>query len=702
MVSGSLAVIGTESTKERIFLFFPGTGMFKEYTLPSGLRPQHISIEDNGTVIRAWFNAVAGNSMGEIVYDPVSATARVYEVILPAEAGNGANDVHASSGIIWFASKNAIVKWDRSTSRFTTWTIPPHPSTQPAFVEVDALGQVWYTSAGTSTTGVNSYVGVLRSDNTFTEWQFPATDADLSGISVSLLTGNPWVTQRGGDSIATLNPSTGGIVTSRTPITARSDPIAEAIFTHVAGPALPSTVIITPSIATPTMSSTDQFTAWTLTTGSRPNDVVVDASGDVWILQSSVNKVARLSLVSDFLIGCNPSSLIMVQDTNGTSTCTVTSIDGFASAVELAGSWVGTEPHGVAYTLPTPVTPPPGRGESSTLIISAGPQASTGTFTFRVTGKSSSMTHSVNLTVTIAAGVADFTIMASPSSLSIPPGGSVTSTIAVQSLGVFFSPVNLASSGAPGGMSLFFATNPVTPPIGGMALSVVTVTVSGAPVGTYAITITGASDSLTHATVITAQIPGAGGPCLIATATYGSELTDEVQFLRNFRDNSILKTKAGSNFMAVFNAWYYSFSPSVAQLIREHPTVRTAAKFTLYPLIGILRIGAASFSLFPTNMETGAIVSGLLVSALIALVYLAIPLTALFAFSPRARRIGKGLQMPLVLLGALATLATAIAIGAPATVIMITTSTIVLSNLAASAIFASRVVLRIAKNQPYF
>jgi peptide/nickel transport system substrate-binding protein len=248
-------------------------------------------------------------------------------------------------------------------------------------------------------------------------------------------------------------------------------------------------------------------------------------------------------------------------------------------------------------------------------------------------------------------------------------------------------------------MSLVFASNPVTPPIGGTALSAATITVSGAPVGTYTISITGTSDSLTHSTVITVQIPGAGGPCLIATATYGSELTDEVQFLRNFRDNSILKTRAGSDFMTVFNSWYYSFSPSLAQFIREHPNARTAAKFALYPLIGILRIGAASFNLFPTSMETGAVASGLLVSTLIALVYLTIPLTALFAFSPRARRIGKGLQTPLmvVLLGALATLATAIAIGAPAAVTMITTSTIVLTNLAVSAIIAPRAITQIAR-----
>jgi hypothetical protein len=80
-----------------------------------------------------------------------------------------------------------------------------------------------------------------------------------------------------------------------------------------------------------------------------------------------------------------------------------------------------------------------------------------------------------------------------------------------------------------------------------------------------------------------------GAPkCLIATATYGSELAPEVQLLRNFRDNSILKTSAGSNFMLAFNAWYYSFSPYVANYLNTHWVERTIMKGVLYPLVGML------------------------------------------------------------------------------------------------------------------
>jgi hypothetical protein len=214
--------------------------------------------------------------------------------------------------------------------------------------------------------------------------------------------------------------------------------------------------------------------------------------------------------------------------------------------------------------------------------------------------------------IQITAGAADFTIAASPSSLPLGPGTSGTSTISVQSTGIFSLPVTLTSTGAPAGLNVVFGTNPVTPPPGGTAASVLTVTVAGAAAGSYPVTITGTSGALTHDTTLTVQVTTAGGGCLIATATYGSELSPEVQFLRGFRDRSILKTNTGSSFMLAFNAWYYSFSPAVAQFIRESQILRAATKFTLYPLIGILRIGAEAFHLFPTNPEVGAVVSGLL------------------------------------------------------------------------------------------
>jgi len=80
------------------------------------------------------------------------------------------------------------------------------------------------------------------------------------------------------------------------------------------------------------------------------------------------------------------------------------------------------------------------------------------------------------------------------------------------------------------------------------------------------------------------------GGCLIATATFGSELSPQVQQLREIRDNVILETESGTNFMSGFNEFYYSFSPTIADLERENPTFKELVKVTITPMLSTLSI----------------------------------------------------------------------------------------------------------------
>jgi len=57
------------------------------------------------------------------------------------------------------------------------------------------------------------------------------------------------------------------------------------------------------------------------------------------------------------------------------------------------------------------------------------------------------------------------------------------------------------------------------------------------------------------------------GGCLIATATFGSEMAPQVQQLRELRDNKLLNTESGVSFMNTFNDFYYSFSPYIADFV---------------------------------------------------------------------------------------------------------------------------------------
>jgi hypothetical protein len=81
-----------------------------------------------------------------------------------------------------------------------------------------------------------------------------------------------------------------------------------------------------------------------------------------------------------------------------------------------------------------------------------------------------------------------------------------------------------------------------------------------------------------------------GGGCLIATATYGSELAPQVQQLRELRDNSLLQTSSGTSFMNTFNDVYYSFSPIIADYERENPMFREMVKIAITPMVSSLSI----------------------------------------------------------------------------------------------------------------
>jgi len=117
----------------------------------------------------------------------------------------------------------------------------------------------------------------------------------------------------------------------------------------------------------------------------------------------------------------------------------------------------------------------------------------------------------------------------------------------------------------------------------------------------------------------------AGGGCLIATAAFGGELTPQVQILRNFRDNYVMATRGGLAFMNVFNLWYYSWSPTVAELERQIPPLKEAVKGLIYPLLFELEAARKVYQLLSFTPEAAILAAGILVSILIAVSYLALP-----------------------------------------------------------------------------
>ncbi len=117
----------------------------------------------------------------------------------------------------------------------------------------------------------------------------------------------------------------------------------------------------------------------------------------------------------------------------------------------------------------------------------------------------------------------------------------------------------------------------------------------------------------------TSQESEEGGGCLIATAAYGSEMSPQVQLLREIRDNQLMNTESGSAFMSTFNNAYYSFSPVIADMERESPIFKEVVKLGLTPMLSSLSL------MENANSESEVLGLGLSVIALNLAMYLGIP-----------------------------------------------------------------------------
>lgn len=242
---------------------------------------------------------------------------------------------------------------------------------------------------------------------------------------------------------------------------------------------------------------------------STSNSVLQPAYGTTagWDFATGIGTINVANLVNawpgsapqpDFSISASPTSVTLVQGgAAGNTTITVNPVNSFNGSVSLSTSAL---PSGVTASF----SPNPATG-SSKLTLSASGTAATGTVMLTITGTSGSLTHttSVSLTVNAAPPAPDFSLSASPNSLTIVQGGAGgNTTITVTPANGFNGSVGLAvTSALPSGVSAGFNPNPTT------GSSTLTLAASStATVGTVTVTVTGTSGSLTHITTISLTV----------------------------------------------------------------------------------------------------------------------------------------------------------------------------------------------------
>ncbi len=318
-------------------------------------------------------------------------------------------------------------------------------------------------------------IGTVNVTNLVNNWPVSTTP----NFSLSASPGSVTVVQggAGGTSTITINPT---------------NSFSGSVTLSASG--LPSGVTAGFATNPATTTSVLTLTASSTATTGTVKITITGISGSL-TQTTTVSLTVNAAVTPNFSLSASPASVTITQGgPGGTSTITINPTNGFNSSVTLAASGL---PTGVTATFGTNPTT-----STSLLTLTASGTATTGTVTVTITGTSGSLkqTTTVGLTVN-AAAAANFTLSASPTSLTITRNSHGTSTITVNPTNGFTGSVTLSATGLPTGVTAAFATNPTT------KTSVLTLTASSsARTGTVTITIHGASGSLSHTTTISLRV----------------------------------------------------------------------------------------------------------------------------------------------------------------------------------------------------
>jgi hypothetical protein len=189
----------------------------------------------------------------------------------------------------------------------------------------------------------------------------------------------------------------------------------------------------------------------------------------------------------DYSLSASPASQTVAPGASTSYTVTVTPSGGFSGTVTFSVSGL---PAGAGASFNPPSVNTSG---SSTMSVTTSPSTPVGSYPLTITGTSGTLSHTTSVTLVVANPTADFTLSATPASRSVPRNGTTTYTVTVTPSNGFSGTVSFAVSGLPSGATASF--NPTT--VTGSGSTTMTVTV-GRTRGTFPLTITGTSGTLSH------------------------------------------------------------------------------------------------------------------------------------------------------------------------------------------------------------
>jgi hypothetical protein len=208
----------------------------------------------------------------------------------------------------------------------------------------------------------------------------------------------------------------------------------------------------------------------------------------------------------NFTLALSPDTLNLAAGSSGTVTISVQGSNGFAATPDftVSGAGIGTGADKIASSV-----------NGNTLTLNVGAGVTPTTYALSVKGTSGSLVRSADLNVTVtSAVVADFTLAAASSNVSIGAGANGNMDVNLSRTGGFSGTVNLAITGTNVGVGAdkIAASSTFNNTVFSLTLSVG----ASVPAGSYTLTATGTASGLTRTASFSVTVPGAGAGFSIA------------------------------------------------------------------------------------------------------------------------------------------------------------------------------------------
>lgn len=195
--------------------------------------------------------------------------------------------------------------------------------------------------------------------------------------------------------------------------------------------------------------------------------------------------VLTLTVSAPFTISASPTALSIARGSSGSVTITASLGPAMSGSLTLSASSL---PSGVTAAFsPASISSASGNSPSSKLTLTVSSSATPGTYSILVNAASGATVESAAISLTIASP-ATFTLNASPSSLTVAPGGATSTLISLTPVGGFTGTVTVSYGTLPSGITARWSDV--------AAGAMLTLETSAAVEGAFTITITGTSPGL--------------------------------------------------------------------------------------------------------------------------------------------------------------------------------------------------------------